>query len=150
MIDTYTDYYLRQAGSGFGAIYSGPLYQRGRGIGSFLSGLFRFVLPILKRGSVAAGKELFSAGAHFIDDINNKRPFKESLKERASEVITNLKRKATASMSGSGYKAKKKLKLDHFSNGYRGVKSSSGKIKKATRKNKKSSKKTSQYSDIFI
>lgn len=29
MVDVYTDYYMRQAGSGIGNIYSAPVYQRG-------------------------------------------------------------------------------------------------------------------------
>lgn len=29
MNDIYTNYYMQQAGSGIGNIYSGPVYQRG-------------------------------------------------------------------------------------------------------------------------
>lgn len=45
-----TRYYMSQAGSGIGEIYSGPIYQKGYGLGSYLGGLFRGILPILKRG----------------------------------------------------------------------------------------------------
>lgn len=31
--DIYTAYYMRQAGSGYGNIYSAPAFQRGMGIG---------------------------------------------------------------------------------------------------------------------
>jgi hypothetical protein len=33
-------YYVTQAGNGVGTIYSGPVYQRGYGIGSFLGKCF--------------------------------------------------------------------------------------------------------------
>ena len=51
IMDTLVKYYVRQAGGGSGdkgvrPIYNVPPFvQRGRGIGSFLSGLFRAVRP---------------------------------------------------------------------------------------------------------
>lgn len=35
--DIYTQYYLNQAGSGFGNIYNAPAYQKGFGIGNLIS-----------------------------------------------------------------------------------------------------------------
>lgn len=47
--DIYTAYYMRQAGSGFGNIYSGPSFQRGMGIGMKLGILiiFNFFIKII-------------------------------------------------------------------------------------------------------
>ena len=52
-----SQYYLAQAGGGFGQYYAGSSYQKGYGIGSWLGGLFRTVLPILRSGAVAVGRE---------------------------------------------------------------------------------------------
>jgi hypothetical protein len=62
-------YYVRQAGrgsgrgdNGVGLIYSVPPFvQRGNGIGSFLSGLFRTVRPILWSGAKSMGRQTFKA-----------------------------------------------------------------------------------------
>lgn len=97
-----TRYYLTQAGSGMGDFYSGPIYQRGYGIGSFLGGLFRSILPILRKGSLALGKELLNSGSHFINDIGNDVKARDAFKQRAREVYENLKRKA---IDGEGYKS---------------------------------------------
>lgn len=96
-----TRYYLSQAGSGMGDIYSGPIYQKGYGIGSFLGGLFRSVLPLLKRGGVALGKEVLNSGANFIKDVENNVSAREAFNSRSRETLENLKRKA---MYGEGYK----------------------------------------------
>lgn len=107
-IDLYTDYYLRQIGSGYGGIYAGPSYQRGYGIGSFLGGLFRTISPILpfiKSASKAVGKEVLSSGVGFLrdiatDDINS------AYKKRGKEIINNLSSRAANRMFGSGYRYK--------------------------------------------
>ena len=64
-MDTLVKYYVRQAGggdNGVGPIYTVPPFvQRGRGIGSFLSGLFRAVRPILWSGAKDFGKATLKA-----------------------------------------------------------------------------------------
>lgn len=90
-------------------VYVGAPYQRGHGIGSFLGGLFRRVLPYLSRGARAIGKEALRAGINVMEDVENNTPFKEALKNRVKESRGNLKRKAEEKLSklmkGSGYKA---------------------------------------------
>ena len=66
IMDTLVKYYVRQAGgsgdNGVGPIYVTPLFvQRGCGIGSFLSGLFRAVSPILWSGAKNFGKATLKA-----------------------------------------------------------------------------------------
>lgn len=89
-------------------VFVGAPYQRGHGIGRFLGGLFRSVLPLLSRGAKAIGREALRTGLHVIEDVSgNNIPFKESLKRRARESGENLKRKADEKiallMKGSGY-----------------------------------------------
>ena len=76
-------YYLNQAGrgrggghNGIGPIYSTPPFvQRGHGIGSFLSGLFRFDRPILWSGAKVVGRETLRTGGKVFQDIaENKSP----------------------------------------------------------------------------
>lgn len=109
----YENYYTHQAGSGVGVIYKGAAYQRGHGIGSFLGGLFRSVLPLLSSGARAIGKEALNAGVGLLTDIVHARPMEDSIKDRLKQVSSNLKRKADdkierINMSGSGYITKRK------------------------------------------
>lgn len=111
MVAHYTAYYENQVGGGAGRIgnvFVGAPYQRGHGIGRFLGGLFRSVLPLLTKGAKAVGKEALRAGLHVIEDVSGKHvPFKESLRRRAKESGENLKHKANEKiallMKGSGY-----------------------------------------------
>ena len=54
----YTAYYSDQVGGRIGKVYIGNSTQRGHGIGSFLGGLYRAVLPLFKSGVKAIGKEI--------------------------------------------------------------------------------------------
>lgn len=104
----YEHYYLHQAGSGVGIVYKGVPFQRGHGIGSFLGGLFRSVIPLLSSGFRAVGKETLDAGIGLLSDMVNSRPMESSIKSRFKDASANLKRKADEKidslMSGSGYK----------------------------------------------
>jgi hypothetical protein len=108
--DQYIKYYEDQAGKGLN-VYRGANYQKGHGIGSFLGGLFRTVLPLLKSGAKAVGREALRTGAHVLGDIVEQRPVKESFKNRINEAGLNLKRKVddkVRGMAGSGIKGGKR------------------------------------------
>ncbi len=107
--DHITEFYLHQAGGG--QYYAGSSFQKGHGIGSWLGGLFRTVLPLLKSGAKAVGKEAARAGAHVLADVVSGDPVGESAKRHAGEAVQNLKRKAAAAMSGSGRRPIKRRKL---------------------------------------
>jgi len=68
-------------------------YQRGHGIGSFLGGLFRRVLPYLSKAVRAVEKEALRAGVNVIGDGENNTPFKKSVKHRSEEPRDKPKRK---------------------------------------------------------
>ena len=51
----YENYYLKQAGEGLPGFH-GTKYQRGNGLGSILTGLFRVAAPLLKKGAISLGK----------------------------------------------------------------------------------------------
>jgi hypothetical protein len=100
-------YYINQAGSGMGAIYSGPVYQKGYGIGSFLGGLFRAVIPFFKSRGVAVGKQLFKTGVDVLSDMQENKTFKDSLYNRKGDFLQNTK---DAIITGRGYLRRNKIK----------------------------------------
>lgn len=101
-VDLYTNYYLRQVGSGVSSIYSGPSYQRGYGIGSFLGGLFRAVYPLISKGTKAVGSELLKSGVGLLGDLMNEDP-NAALKKRGKELVSNLGTRTSEHLFGKGY-----------------------------------------------
>ena len=74
MKDPLLQYYLHQVGRGWhggiGPIYLVPPFlQRGHGLGSFLSGLFRVVRPVLWRGIKAVGRDTLRTGGRILSDL---------------------------------------------------------------------------------
>ena len=132
---------------GVGRIQVGSPYQRG--IGSFLAGIFRRVLPIFTCGAKAVGKEAVHTGMNIMSDVTTENiPIKESIRNRFKESGEILKRKAEEKldklMEGSGYKLRRQdfplqLQFDGASvTSHRGKK----KKKSSRRKNKKCKPKT--------
>lgn len=160
----YIDYFNSQIGSGgspvqtgINRVYIGTPYQRGSGIGSFLGGLFRSILPIFTRGAKAVGKEAWRTGINVLSDVAlNKAPVKESLRTHARESVGNLKRKAEDQldkylMEGSGYKYKHPALSSHLLNtlgtlSTKHRKKQKKNIAKSKKKNKKNSKLKSKVS----
>lgn len=125
--DLLTQYYLAQAGSGMGDFYSGPIYQRGYGIGSFLGGLFRSILPLLKKTGVAIGKEVLHSGSNFISDLGNNVNPRAAFDMRAKETLQKIKKKV---LTGDGYKSVKRSKKRQLPKNNRSVKAKRLKIDK--------------------
>lgn len=105
----YVEHYEAQlGGGGMETFYRGAPYQRGHGIGSFLGGLFRKVLPLLTSGAKAVGREVLRTGVNVMSDMDSNVPFKESMRARAMESGRNLQQRAKDKvvdlMKGSGYK----------------------------------------------
>ena len=65
---SFEHYYLQQVGHGLTA-FAGVAVQRGHGLGSILSGLFRGALPILKNVGKAVGKQLLKSGLEVASDV---------------------------------------------------------------------------------
>lgn len=164
-VEILTRYYVSQAGSR-NTFYSGPIYQRGygsrqrgSGVGSFLGGLFRSILPILKRGSIAAGREVLNSGAKFINDLSNNVNPRTAFKNRSKEAVTNLASKA---MHGDGYKRLPNTRKRHSTkviqssnikrkklNQTKGEKKPKSKPKTAALKEKKKKPAKRKLKDIF-
>ena len=98
----YENYYVDQSGSGL-PVFVGSRGQRGHGLGSILSGLFRSALPMLRRGLATFGKHALKTGLEIANDVVAGDNIKDSARKRVPEGI---KRFATTSnffnQSGSG------------------------------------------------
>lgn len=156
--DVYTEYYLNQAGSGIGNVYSGSVYQKGQGIGSFLGGLFRCVFPLLKSGSKVMGSELLKSTANIISDISRNEDPALVIKRRGKETINNLGHIVGEKMFGSGYNTlltSRKRQLQPKSRTVKKAKQSKKKGKQTTKSakkrnvNKKKPRSKEQLFDIF-
>ena len=106
--DPYTRYYLNQVGNGVGTVYRGASYQKGHGIGSFLGGLFRSALPLLKSGARAIGQEAVKTGVNVLSDLTSdyQQPVKRIIRKRVFEAGESLMKRAgnkIRKMTGGGY-----------------------------------------------
>ena len=102
----YKDYYIKSQFGRGGVLpaYKGAPIQKGHGLGSFLSGLFRSAVPMLSSvgRSVAknAGKALLSTGAEILGDVLSGKNVKSSIVNRSKTAGQHLlKRAATATGS---------------------------------------------------
>ena len=106
----YEDYYLNQCGHGMPVFY-GARMQRGHGLGSIFSGLFRSIFPMLKRVAPVIGKEALQTGIDIVSDVAVGQTLKESVKSRVSDA---LKEDISSfiptenTQSGSGFRRKRK------------------------------------------
>lgn len=147
--DVYTEYYLNQAGSGFGNVYAGGVYQKGHGIGSFLGGLFRCVFPILKSGSAVLGSELLKSGANVMSDISRNEDPEVVIRKRGKETINNLSRIVGDKMFGCGYSAAPKRKRGQSANSSQRVKKSKVSKKPPKTQRKRKNRTKDDIFDIF-
>lgn len=157
-MDRFVKHYETQVGGGHSSgiehVYIGSSHQRGHGIGSFLGGLWRQALPLLRSGARTLGKEALSAGAHVISDVvDHDAPLLASVRNRSREVKRNLKRKAinklTTMMSGSGYKSPRARVTAQLQAALRAKRTAAVKKKKVTRRPAKVAAKKRKLEDIF-
>lgn len=117
----YEDYYLAQSGNGL-PVFQGSRGQRGHGLGSMLSGLFRSAVPMIKRGLATFGKHALKTGLEIAGDVAEGKSFKDSARERiVPTILPGIKRFAEeeifSNQSGSGRRKRRrqiKKKKDIF------------------------------------
>jgi hypothetical protein len=103
----YEDYYLQQSGNGL-PIFHGSRGQRGHGLGSMLSGLFRSAFPMIKRGLANFGKHALKTGLEIANDVADGSSFKESAQSRVFPAIKRFAQSDIfSSQSGSGRRRRK-------------------------------------------
>ena len=91
--------------------FYGARMQRGHGIGSICSGLFRSIFPVLKRVAAVIGKKALQTGIDMVSDVAAGQSLKESAKSRVADA---LKEGISSfiptgnTQSGSGFRKKRK------------------------------------------
>ena len=122
MKDPLDQYYLHKTGRGLGPTYSVPPFvQRGHGIGSFLSGLFRLIRPVVWSGVKAVGRETLRTGCRILsdladnmaEDVKPRHSIAKHVSDSAQNLIQKLRgtgRKRAAALKSRGLPAKKKAK----------------------------------------
>jgi hypothetical protein len=106
--DAYASYYLNQGGKGMPVFY-GPRIQRGHGIGSLFSGLFRSIFPIFKKVAPVIGRQALSLADDLVQGHSFKDAAKARLMEGISEGINTITSPGNA-QSGSGIRGRKRKK----------------------------------------
>jgi len=119
-MDHLVQYYLHQAGhgaagsrgmhDGIGPFYAAsPFLQRGYGIGSFLTGLWRMVRPFLWSGAKTVARETFRTGGDILrdiarstDDENPRDIISRRLNETAENLIGKLRGRGRKRKAGGG------------------------------------------------
>ena len=105
----HEDYYLNQSGHRM-SIFYGARKQRGHGIGSIFSGLFRSIFPVLKRVAPVIGKKALQTSIDIVSDMAARQSLKESAKSRVTDAfkedISSFIPTGNT-QSGSGYRKKR-------------------------------------------
>lgn len=91
----YDDYYLRQVGNGL-PVFSGVRVQRGHGIGSVIGRLAKSVMPLIKSGAKAVGKQALTSGMQLAGDMFSGKNLKQAAKTRAKQAGVRLLKRAAA------------------------------------------------------
>jgi len=90
-------------------VFVGARFQKGHGLGSILSGLFRRVLPFLKANSRNFAHNLIDTGLNVAQDVfDNGKKLADSLKERVPEGIKRTVQDLKF-QSGSGLMKRRRL-----------------------------------------
>lgn len=64
--------------------------QRGQGLGTVISSLWRFVSPVLRQLGTDMGRETLSTGSRLLGDMSQGAPIKEALREQTKRGARNL------------------------------------------------------------
>jgi hypothetical protein len=89
--DAYVNYFIEQTGGGQNsAIFKGVRIQRGYGLGSIFSRMFRFAMPLFKRGVKHVAKTAGKTGVSFLTDAVSGANLKESAKSHLKSMGKSL------------------------------------------------------------
>jgi hypothetical protein len=115
-MNKYLVYYESQyRGRNLGGLNRGR--QRGGGLGSFLQNLLSKIVPLIKSGSKAFGRELVDTSVGLLKDSLTNKPLKASIQSRLGQAASNLSDKASNKISnlmGLGFKRKRLAKNSHY------------------------------------
>ena len=83
----YQNYYLNQVGHGY---FNDARYQQGYGLGNIFSSIAKTVLPLVKSGFKAIGKQVLCSGVGFASDVLSGKNAKQAAIDRAKAAGSNL------------------------------------------------------------
>ena len=90
----YENYYLNQVGSG-GTYFNGPQYQNGYGgLSGIFNAILKTVIPLIKSGAKAIGKQALKSGVGFASDVLQGKNMKQAAIDRAKFAGSNLLKQA--------------------------------------------------------
>lgn len=148
MATPFDNYYRGQAfpQDDIGSFYqSSYQVQRGRGIGSILSSLWRWFTPIAKTGAKKLGEQLLKTGSDIFQDLSTGgEPVLQVIKKRAGEGTKRLQ--TALAGQGLGHRNIKRVKI--CPNKTKTAPKKKKTIKK-TLKKKKKKKVTRKIRDVF-
>ena len=83
--------------------YSGAQYQHGHVLGSIFASTGRAVLPLVKSGAKAVGREVFKSGTRFASDVSAGESVERVAIRRAKQARSNLLNKAVGGPPGEPF-----------------------------------------------
>jgi len=83
--------------------YSGAQYQRGHGLGSIFASIGRAVLPLVKTGAKAVGREVLKSGSRIASDVLAGENVKRVAIRRAKQAGSNLLNRALGGPPGEPF-----------------------------------------------
>ena len=111
----YENYYLSQVGHGM-PYFSGARIQQGYGLDNLFNSIAKSVLPLVKSGAKAVGKQVLQSGVDFASDVLNGKNAKQAAIDRAKSAGSNL---FTSSQTKSETKKSTKEKAQETSRHFR-------------------------------
>lgn len=111
--ESFVGYYLDQAGYGRGEYFQGTRMQRGYGIGSLFGKLFRFAMPLLKRGTKHVGQALARTGLNIAADAVQGGDIKDSARLHLKNVGRSLAEDAAGYIKSQVGQGRKRKRLNH-------------------------------------
>ena len=105
----YQNYYLNQV-SHVLPYFSGTRYQQGCGLGNIFSSTAKTVLPLVKSGSKAIGKQVLRSGVGFASDVLSGKNPKQAAIDRLKAVGSNLLKAATRKRKAGPQKTRAEIR----------------------------------------
>lgn len=81
--------FYTQTGGGYGYFVGRP-YQRGAGLGTVFSSLFRFLLPVFKAAGRELGKEGLAAGSRILGNVAEGKNLRSAVVDETATGLRNL------------------------------------------------------------
>lgn len=79
---------------GYGGMIGAGYHQHGAGVGDILRGLLRMLMPLVRRGGIAVGKEALSTGERILNKVAQGENLKQSVLSEGKKGVDTLLEKS--------------------------------------------------------